>query len=196
MSIEQGSEIMDWTDYKKSNVKQSVLHAQDMANELLVAGETPVLTFSAALAMMEQGVGSLHVASLSGEVVGYASLITGTNPVFKRLYFFAIRKKFQERGLGKAVLSSLLAKEFTEPNSGLTVACRNDISAFYEKCGFVNTGKANDSDDDVLVYSNNPLANHNKLRETPIYVISQDVVMLKRNIDKIEAHYKVKLLRD
>lgn len=181
--------------YTKIDSQKIAMYVADMAIELVSAGEVAVASFVTTFMALEQSVGCLYTASKNDEVIGYALFTIGDEADFRRLYFFAVAKKYQRKGLGSNLLKAFITEELKGPKAALTVACKPSLAKFYEKQGFFNTGISDDQDDVVLTYSNDSTADPYAIRKKKFNLLKVDVKRLVAEVAKVEKDFGVDLSR-
>lgn len=84
------------------------------------------------------------IAKIDGRVVGTASLLVELKFLHKgskagHIEDVAVHPDFQRRGIGKALVMYLVDIAKDKGCYKVILDCRDDLSVFYEKCGFVRS---------------------------------------------------------
>lgn len=182
-------EIIRKFDYSTTNI-----HAQNISNLLLEAGELPAAVFMAIFALLEENNGCIYIARMNGAIIGYAVFADGEKSDFKRLEYFAVVKSEQGKGVGTKILRAFLKDILVTPDAGLTVACKPKLQEFYLKSGFRSAGISDQGDDIILTYCNNPSIDPLKLRSLKYCQVNLNMGKIIAYTTNIESDFSVKFI--
>ena len=90
--------------------------------------------------LISRAKGSFYVATRSGVIVGYISLLAGTRNFNARIYNIAVLPDFRGRGIARALVGKAKEYALAEGKTLLSLEVRQDnVTAIklYESCGFV-----------------------------------------------------------
>lgn len=84
------------------------------------------------------------IAKIDDKVVGTASLLVELKFLHKgskagHIEDIAVHPDFQRRGIGKAMVAHLIGVAKEKGCYKVTLSCKNELTAFYEKCGFIHS---------------------------------------------------------